>query len=265
MAIVTSDPKGRRILAHSQIWDAHVHIGIDRDGNAQGIDKIVSTMKECKVNRAVVFPFDTINRANSFHIPNGYVLSAYNKNPKKIIPFFRLDPHSNWKKEAILRSKQGFRGIKLHPRSQNFSIMDPKAIKIYSFAEQNNLPILLHTGLGTENVSVHAEKIMREFKNLRLILGHAGFVDIERVVKSILRRPYMSMYLETSTLKVYDLYDILRTIPANKIIFGSDIPYADMVVGIEALIDVALMLGYGENDIQNMLYRNLAGCLGEIV
>src|SRR3989338_6610463 len=235
MAIVTSDPKWRRILAHSQIWDAHVHIGIDRDGNAQGIDKIVSTMKECKVNRAVVFPF------------------------------FRLDPHSNWKKEAILRSKQGFRGIKLHPRSQNFSIMDPKAIKIYSFAEQNNLPILLHTGLGTENVSVHAEKIMREFKNLRLILGHAGFVDIERVVKSILRRPYMSMYLETSTLKVYDLYDILRTIPANKIIFGSDIPYADMVVGIEALIDVALMLGYGENDIQNMLYRNLAGCLGEIV
>ncbi|TAL51552.1 MAG: hypothetical protein EPN86_06455 [Nanoarchaeota archaeon] len=263
MAVETADPRGRKILENTQIWDAHIHLGIDRDGNTQSFEEIISQMKYHKVGKAVVFPFDAINRANSFHVPNGYILSAFNKRPKMIIPFFRLDPNLAWKKEALLRAKQGFRGIKLHPRAQNFSLVDPKAMRIYEFAEERNLPVLVHTGLGTEKIASHAERITRRFKDLKLILGHAGFVDIEGVVGLLLRKPYLHVYLETSTLKIYDLYDILRKIPANKIIFGSDIPYADMQVGIEALIDVALMLGFSENDIQNMLYRNLAGCLGE--
>src|SRR3989338_6371555 len=159
MAIETSEPKGSEILKKTQVWDSHVHIGIDRDGNTQSLKQILLLMKRYNVNKAALFPFDAINQQNSFHVPNGYVLSAYKKHPKSIIPFLRLNPNQNWKKEAMLRKKQGFRGIKLHPRAQTFSLIDKNAMEIYAFAEKSNMTVLVHTGLGTENIAMQAEKI----------------------------------------------------------------------------------------------------------
>ena len=46
--------------------------------------------------------------------------------------------------------EMGLRGVKLHPDFQQFSIDDPAAFPIYEGCAEGGLPILFHTGDGTE-------------------------------------------------------------------------------------------------------------------
>ncbi len=256
------DPEAVHLLSQTPIWDCHVHLGRDRDGNSLALPHLVEELRRNHIRRAVAFPFDDRDD-QSFHEPNERIHEAAAQYPHQIIPFFRLNPTRAWKEEARLRASQGFRGIKLHPRAQTFSLLSSSAKQIYRFAERSKLPILIHTGLGTERIATQAARIAREFPNLTLILGHAGFVDLGGVISLLRTRQARNIYVETSTLKIYDLYDLLSVCDPRKILFGSDIPYADIEVGLAGLVDCAIMLGHSESNIQRMLGSNLMRCLGE--
>src|SRR3989338_11313409 len=82
--------------------------------------------------------------AGYFSKLNDRIYEFYKKYPASIIPFFRLNPKTKWRKEYEKRVLQGFMGIKLHPRSQEFGIASNHVRKIYELAEKNRLPVLIH-------------------------------------------------------------------------------------------------------------------------
>ena len=174
--------------------------------------------------------------------------------PKKLVPFFRLNPRIGWKEEIKRRVEEGFMGIKLHPHSQNFGIASPQAMEIYAAAEHHDLPVLVHTGYGLNEISNELGDIIKNFPKLRLILGHAAFVDMDNIIKKLSKSKYV--VFETSATSVLDLYNLIDVADRNGIMFGSDMPYIDCGYSLESVVHVASTLNINMRDLGKILSWN---------
>ncbi|KHO46108.1 MAG: hypothetical protein QS98_C0005G0055 [archaeon GW2011_AR3] len=245
-----------------EVWDCHTHIGTDRDGLSLEAEKLLQLMKISKLQKCVAFPFDEVAAGEDFHAPNDRIYKAFMKYPDRIIPFFRINPNfPAWKNEAVLRKSQGFKGIKLHPRAQKFKILDPKAKEVFGWASENKIPILMHTGLGMGKIGLDVRKLLSEFGSLRLIFGHAGIADLDNVIDAVRSVDNRHVYFETSVVKAYDLIDLIDRVEADRIIFGSDVPYGDMEAGVQLLKDIAEAADIDSDALANIFKNNLQRCL----
>ncbi|MBN1156226.1 amidohydrolase family protein [Candidatus Woesearchaeota archaeon] len=246
-----------QIFENANIFDCHTHIGVDKDKHYLTAEMLVKSMKDSNVNKAVIFPFNGLTDSYSnFRKANEVILKASARHPEKFIPFFRLDPHKEWKKEFNLRVRQGFRGIKLHPRSQNFPITFSKALDIYDACQQNNLVLLIHAGFGIESAAEDLLSISRSFSDLGIIVGHSGFLDLENVITKLGGRK--NIFFDTSTLRIFDLFELLKKVNYRKISFGSDIPYYDIDLALEGLVDSAIMVSKPVQQIRAILGENIS-------
>lgn len=246
----------KEILDNLFIFDAHTHIGRDRDGNSIGYKKLLKQMDHFDVNTALVFCLNNPDDNESFSKSNDKVLEASKTSKGRLVPFFRLNPTvKKWKKELKRCSSLGFNGIKLHPRSQKFDMLGSAAKEIYSISEENEFPLILHVGLGIDDAAEKLLKISREFKKLKLIVGHAGYVDLNNLIKQADRMK--NFYFETSTVNVFDLFELMEGINNKQIVYGSDTPYWDMGLGLEMVIQTALSLKKSTLAIRDMLGGNI--------
>ena len=244
-----------KIFSDVDIIDVHTHIGHDKDGHTLDEQNFVKKMRQAKINRAIVFPLNEPLRHN-FTKSNERVFRFHKQYPDRIIPFFRLKPKSKWEKEYGRRIAQGFKGIKLHPRSQKFGIASHPAMRVYERAQDDGLPILIHTGFGIENVATDIKKVVKTFPKLKLILGHSAFVDLENTAKSVGKRE--NVLFDTSTVGIFDLLKLITTVDYRKIVFGSDVPYYDFDVALEILVDTAIICNKNPNHIRAILGGNLS-------
>lgn len=234
-----------------EIVDAHAHIGTDTDGTSLNLKGLIEELNAIGIRKAVVFPFNS----DSFGKPNDQIYNAHKIYSDRIIPFFRLDPKQEWKKEFEKRIEQGFMGIKLHPRAQKFGIASSEAMEIYAKAERHNLPVLVHTGYGLNEISEDLGKVISSFPKLKIILGHAAFIDMNKVIEKMSKSKYV--YFEISTISVFDLYNVLDKVNKNNIVFGSDTPYVASDYSLECLIHTSSILDMKMRDLGKILSWNL--------
>jgi len=238
------------------IVDSHVHIGEDIDKHKITTKQLIKGMNSCGINKAIVFPLNNPNFSKTFTKPNDQIFRAFRRNPERIIPFFRLNPNFDlWKDELKKRVEQGFKGIKLHPRSQNFRINSATVRSILAKAEKHNLIVLFHTGFGVKYLADDLKNVVRRFPNVKFILGHGGFPDLNRIIKYVGEKS--NVLFETSSLRVFDLFDLLKGLSYKRIAFGSDAPYYDQVFSLESLVDTAALLKKTSNQIKEILGGNL--------
>ena len=245
----------KAIYENLVIWDSHCHIGRDKDGHRLNAEQLIKRMDFAKVNKALVFPLNDPADNKTFTNSNDLVYKAWKKYPDRIAPFFRLNPHFKWREEFNKRVEQGFRGIKLHPRSQRFKLKFFKLKSIYKKAEELGLPILLHAGFGLEEVANDLKEILTSYPKLKLIIGHAGFVDLPEVIKKIAK--FDNVLFDTSVVRVYDLFDLLDKVDYRKIVYGSDVPYGEIDVSLETTIDCCLGVRKTANQIRHILGLNI--------
>jgi len=238
------------------IVDSHVHIGADKDNHKINSKQLIRKMDVAGINKSVCFPLNNPEYSKTFSKPNDLILKAYKKYPERIIPFFRLNPkHEEWKEELKKRVEQGFRGIKLHPRSQKFRINSKISREIIVKAEKHDLIVIFHTGFGVKYLGDDIKNIVRRFRKVKFILGHSAFPDIKNVVKSVGEKE--NVLFETSSLRTFDLLDVLKDVSYKRIIFGSDVPYYNQILSLEVLIDTATILGKTPNQIKEILGGNI--------
>jgi len=244
------------LIENLLIVDAHTHIGRDTDGHSISANRLLSDMDYFGVNMAIAFPLNNPRDNHTFSKSNDYIINASKKAKERIIPFCRLNPRfEEWKNEIVRCAELGFRGIKLHPRSQDFIINGEEAKEVYAAAEEKNMAVIVHCGLAVDNAAEKLESIAKEFKKLKFIIGHAGFVDMENMIK---RSTHMKNFVfETSTVNVFDLFELMDGVDNKQIVFGSDVPYWDMGVSLEMNIQTALSLKKSATSIRGMLGGNI--------
>lgn len=159
--------------------------------------------------------------------------------------------------------KLGLKGVKLHPDIQAFKLDDYRCLKIYELCEENNLPILIHTGDNRYDYSNPNRMlpILEIYKGLKIIGAHLGGWSIwQDAVKEYKDMP--NFYVDCSSsfyyLKPEIAKEIIREYGAEKVLFGTDYPMWSQKKEIEYFLSLSL----DENEIRSILNMNAKKIFG---
>ena len=244
-----------KIPVGTQVFDAHTHVGMDIDGRAMTAAGLKARMEAANVHKSVIFPLNDPNARDDFSGPNEVVWAAYEEYPDSFVPFFRLNPHKSYDVEFGRCMKRGFRGLKLHPVSQEFELDDARVVKLFEMATEANLPVLIHAGFGMRRIVEPLLPTVDRLPNLRLILGHCAMVEVLTATRAFADHP--NVLFETSVVKTMDLYLLFCSLEPARVCYGSDIPYGDLPSTLHTTLRAADAAGLSKEELTGVLSGNI--------
>jgi predicted TIM-barrel fold metal-dependent hydrolase len=202
-------------------------LGRSRDGASLSLAEIQAAMDQYGVSRGVLFGIDEQDCGPSYERTNTRVLKAVAREPR-LVAFARLNPRAGAKAVAELKRcvQAGARGVKLHPRSEDFS--PAQAEELVAEIEKERLPIFLHTSHEKNCRPLEWERLFRRHPKTPFILAHGAKDAFEEAVAVARRQRHV--WVETSTLSSWRSRVILRALGAGRVVFGSDLPYSHPAV-----------------------------------
>jgi predicted TIM-barrel fold metal-dependent hydrolase len=213
----------------TSVVDVHTHLGLDEDGMSLTLEDHLASMTRNRVDRSFVFALNDPERVPGYRVPNDRVLAWAEQSEGRLVPYVRLaldtdDPVS----EARRCVDRGARGIKLHPRSQAFSVADPRFEQVFAFASERHIPVLIHAGRGLPmGLGAELAGIAERHPGARLILAHAAIADQAAIASFAAGMP--NVFFDTSTWSPLDILSLLGRVGPEQVLFASDIPYGDQL------------------------------------
>jgi len=231
-----------------EVFDAHTHIGQnDPDGMSQTLEQLVAGLEFAGARGAFVFPM---------HEPAGYpnandrvIADALSTNGL-LIPFCRVNPNAEPVPEAERCLAEGARGIKLHPRAEQFTLDHPEVRKLVALAHERTLPVLIHAGRGIPALGLHAVELAEEFPNARLILAHAAISDLSWIWRVAPDLP--NLLFDTAWWMPADLQSLFSFVPPGQIVFASDAPYGATAFALAFQLRSAIQVGLSSQQIRSI-------------
>jgi len=208
--------------------------------------------------RAVCF---ALHVAEGYADANDVVMHAAAASEGRLVPFCRLDPHDDPHAEGARAITAGARGIKLHPRAEQFSLAHPGIEPIFALAHEQALPVLIHAGLGIEPLGRDALRLAERFPRATLILAHAAITDLAWIADELDDHP--NVLFDTAWWLPADLLALFALVPPGRILFGSDTPYGHPALNAIIALRCARSVGLADEQIRSVmggqLERLLAG------
>ncbi len=231
-----------------ELFDVHTHVGQnDPDGMSQTPEQLLGLLEHAGARGAFVFPM---------HEPDGYppandvVLGAAGKSGGLLVPFCRVNPHDGAVAEAERCLDGGARGIKLHPRAEQFTLDHPEVQRLVSLAHERSLPVLIHAGRGIPALGLHAVELADDFPDARLILAHAGICDLSWIWR--VSPDYPNLLFDTAWWMPADLATLFSLVPPGQILFASDAPYGATAISASFMLRTALQVGLTPEQIRSI-------------
>jgi hypothetical protein len=223
------------------VLDAHTHLGADEDGMALTPEMLIGYLDEVAPGaRACSFPFHDPDRHPGYRRPNDRLLAWARESGGRIVPYCRLDPADEPVAEARRCVAAGARGIKLHPRAQAFGFGHAAAEGIFAVARDAGVPILVHAGRGMPPMDALAELAAR-FPEVALVLAHAAVADQGLFASRLADHP--RVLYDTACLSPVDVVELFARVPAERVVFASDVPYGRPILGLFQAMRVAAFAG----------------------
>ena len=242
----------------AQIVDAHVHLGIDRDGHALAAADLVADMDANGIAAAVAFPADEPGMDGDFREANGRVADAAAAYPGRIIPFCRIDPTRPIDRVLADADAQGARGIKLHPVAQRFRPEGDECVSVVREATDRGWPVLFHAGFGARPLGDAFARLIDQVPDARLILAHGGRGDHRALAAATAGHP--GVLFDSSIAALPDLV----TLAPERIVFGSDRPYGDHAQALHLVGVAARVAGWDDTALRGVLGETLLQWIGPV-
>jgi predicted TIM-barrel fold metal-dependent hydrolase len=228
------------------VVDAHTHLGRDEDGQALDLPSLLAFLDQAgPAARACVFPLHDPERRPAYRVPNDRILRWAQESDGRLYPYCRLDPADDPVAEAERCLELGARGIKLHPRAQAFGFGDDAAESIWRVAQEAQVPILIHAGRGMPRMDPLADLALR-YPDVVLVLAHAAIADQGMFFSRLADHP--SIVYDTSTFSVFDQLELFARVPAERIVFASDVPYGRPVGALHSALRIAAYAGLSDDE-----------------
>ena len=149
----------RTDLPGLEILDAHTHIGFnDPDGMRCAPETLLEAL-ELAGNRAVVFP---MHEPEGYPKANDWVREEADRSEGRLVPFARLDPRDDPVAEGERSLDAGAKGLKLHPRAEEFAMDEPGVEPIVALAQERKVPLIVHAGRGIPALGRHVVELCRQ-------------------------------------------------------------------------------------------------------
>jgi len=241
-----------------RIVDAHAHLGPTGEMFVPTPDEgtMVAMMDR--------LGFDLTGISSHLAIGTDYVRgndvtsAAVRRFPERLFGYVVSNPHDTEPLENELArgfDTLGLVAIKLHPTTHDFSVADPACEPIWRFAAEREAVVLVHTWVGDPRCHpAMFGDLAARYPSIRWILGHSGGTRQGRPEAAQVAREHESIYLDVcgSIITSDEIAWLVRTVGADRVIFGTDVPWLDprFLLGKAAYSDLAdeqLRLLLGEN------------------
>jgi predicted TIM-barrel fold metal-dependent hydrolase len=160
----------------------------------------------------------------------------------------------------------GLRGVKLHPMYQKFFIDDKYMYGFYELMASFGFYVMFHTGFdrafpGDTRADVERVKKAADwFKDLTIVCTHmGGWKQRDRIqCLSECENVYTETSLTLSEVGDEEFVKLLSHFDEDRVLFGSDSPWADQKEMVERMLKLKISDGLKEK----LLYKNAARLLG---
>lgn len=217
-------------LEDTLIIDGHGHIGYwpgfhIPHNDAQGM---IETMDGLGINKVCISAHAGIGP--DYKLGNDMVIKATQDFPDRFIGYITINPNYPDDLEKELKRCVGKMGLgEIHPMQHEYPANGPRYRAVWEYADQYNLPVLIHTWGGVESCKPSLfEEIAREYPRAILILGHAGgnFDGFDDAIKVAKKRDNVYLDLTGSELLAFGLVEyFVKRVAVDRILYGSDIPF----------------------------------------
>jgi len=274
---------------HSHAWDYPDHFNDDFREQAKqaraGVELDLTVRYEeyrataTEDTRTVVFGGKA--KLSGLWVDDRYVADYVSAHADHLIGFLSLDPtQDNWQQELRAGHEElGLRGIKLLPMYAGFRPNDPQLDPLWQYAQQHQLPVLLHTGTTFVaqaplecTLPRHLDPVATRFPEVKIIMAHLGHPYEGECV--VVARKHPNVYTDISALhyRPFQLYQSLMLVQEygvwDKVLFGTDYPFTTVQATIDGLRDLNNMLQGSAlprldvNAIETMIYRDSLAIFG---
>ena len=222
-----------------------------------------------------VFVFGIRAKASGFLSDNNRVAAFARQKPDRYIFVASVDPlDADFMDQLRYCHKDlGAKMLKLGPIYQGLHPHDGRYRQMYTYCQQNNLPIITHMATTfASNVPLEyarpvlMEQICCEYPELKVVLAHMGHPWEGEAIAAIRKRP--NMYADISALyyRPFQFYQSMRLLEEycaqNKVFLGSDYPATTTegtikgLRGVNDLITGTALPPVSKGVIERILYRN---------
>lgn len=217
-------------------------------------DDYLNDMKNAGIDKAVIVSFAPDNQLKNNNFWTVAITRPGKNKPAKyqgLIPFISVSPTMKGRTmidELEHKYKWGMKGLKIHPVAQGFAPDDERMWPVYEWLVKHDLPITAHSGMNVDGESKFGEPerwipVLEEFNDLKLILAHMGGGSWDKAIEIADKFPQVmfdtaiaiSYITGPGILNDEDAVDLIRTIGAERILFGSDYPWINPAGDIERI------------------------------
>jgi uncharacterized protein len=236
---------------NAEIVDAHTHLGLDEDGRSLTLAQLLAQLDDARAQRACVFPLHDPERKPAYTVPNDRVLAWAGESDGRLLPFCRLDPAEGPVKEGERALAAGARGIKLHPRAQDFRFDGEEMAEVFKLAEGSRVPILIHAGRGLPPLAEGLVELALRHPQVVLILAHGAICDQGILTTRLAGHP--GVLYDISCFFPLDVIQLFARVPVERIVFASDPPYGLPATSLYMALRVARQAGLDEQALKGLL------------
>src|SRR5690554_183731 len=226
-------------------------------GNARGgikpyldgrLDSLLESMERAGISHSVVQHIAT--KSGQEKTINTWAAEIQHKNGGgRIVSFGTIHSETaDWRGEIKRITDLGLKGVKLHPDYQSFFVEERRVFPIYEELCRAKLPVLFHSGVDIGLPEpCHCEpeglrKVIDSFPEGIWIAAHmGGWQRWQEMEDYLLGLP---LYLDTSYCRPHlekaKMEQFIRKHGVERVLFGSDSPWADQQVSVEGILELDL-------------------------
>lgn len=203
------------------------------------------------------------------------------RHPQELIGFLSVDPtQGGWQNEMRSGHEElGLSGIKLLPMYAGFSPDDESLEPLWRYAEEKQLPVLLHMGTTFIAQAPLAftlprliEPVATKHPDVKIVLAHLGHPYEGECIATI--RKHENVFADISALhyRPWQLYNSLMLAQEygvwHKLLFGTDFPFTDVRASVDGLRSLNDMLEgtrlprLNLMEIEKLIHRDSLALLG---
>lgn len=215
------------------IIDNHVHIGeSEKTRRVFTLEQHYNFMTNVGIDFSLVMP--NVSSVINASVLNRELIIDYRKSKVKkfFYPLILIDPRDKETLLQIVDYSDLIYGVKYHPSVSETPLIDESLYPFMELISGYKLPVLVHCGRNWRSNISYVIESARMFTSISFVAAHLGGNAselIEKAIDFLYEAKCDNIYLDTSAVKLPWLIEkAVKMLGADKIMFGSDEPYADL-------------------------------------
>lgn len=243
-------------LLSTPVIDAHTHMGPDSGADMPfaSAENMIEVMNRENIEMIFCSPHSAL------HDPcrgNDELEEVMKKYPERIKGYYCFNPNYE---ERFLKNldnvmkNPGYIGLKFLPTYHRYPLDGDNFKKALSFANENKLPILIHTWGNNDphNGPRHIKMLAENYPDTTLIMGHSAPGELDKAIEVV--KTHNNVMLDICDIHRHSgiIDKMVEEVGADKVLFGTDMPWYDPNYGIGSV----LFSRISDEDKIKILYEN---------